>query len=463
MNENKYFLPYQIQWLQDKSPIKIWEKSRRIGATYVQSYEDVRDCVTKNIDVWFSSADESAAREYILYAEKWARLLHAAAQYLGQIVIDSENDIKGYAIQFANGKRINALSSSPKRFRSKGGKVVLDEFAWHDDQDGMWAAAEPTTTWGFDLRILSTYNGKGNLYFRFIDDIKHGKLSWALHTTTLQLAVDDGLLDKIRGRKTTAEERQQWIEEKRKRARTESQWLQEYCCVPVDEATAFLTYEMIAKCERRDLLWGTVPDLRTEKNGVVESGLSPSGDLYIGMDIARKKHLSVIWGIERLGHALYTRIYKILEKAPFRHQREALFEILKHPMMRRACIDATGLGMQLAEEAQEKFGRYRVEAITFTNSVKEDLASSLIPYFEDIAIFIPDDALIREDLHSVRKVTTAAGNVRFDVAKTEEEGVHADRFWALALAVHAASDKNSGPIYIASRKKRESVGLTRGF
>jgi phage FluMu gp28-like protein len=181
------------------------------------------------------------------------------------------------------------------------------------------------------------------------------------------------------------------------------------------------------------------------------------------MDIARRRHLSVIWGIERLGHGLYTRIYKVLEKAPFRHQREALFEILKHPKMRRACIDATGLGMQLAEEAQEKFGRYRVEAITFTGPVKDDLASTMIPYFEDIALFVPDDPLIREDLHSVRKVTTAAGNVRFDVAKTEEEEVHADRFWALALAVHAAADKTSGPIYVTSRKRRDAVSITKGY
>lgn len=31
----KYFLPYQQRWLNDNSKVKIWEKSRRIGATYV--------------------------------------------------------------------------------------------------------------------------------------------------------------------------------------------------------------------------------------------------------------------------------------------------------------------------------------------------------------------------------------------------------------------------------------------
>jgi phage FluMu gp28-like protein len=447
MNENKYFLPYQRRWLADDSKVKVWEKSRRIGATYVQSYEDVRDVLSKKIDVWFSSADESAAREYIIYCEKWTRLFHAAAQYLGEIVIDSEKNIKGFVIEFSNGKRISALSSSPKRFRSKGGKVVLDEFAWHEDQDGMWSAARPVITWGFPLRILSTHNGKSCRYFRFVDAIKKGKLKWALHTTTVQTAVEEGLVDKILGREATAEEKTNWLEEQHDSCFDENTWQQEYCCVPVDEATAFLTYDLITRCEREDLL--------------LPSELI-AGNMYVGMDIARKKHLSVIWGIERLGHVLFTRIYKVLEKMPFRLQREALFEVLGHKTMRRACIDATGIGMQLAEEAQEKFGRYRVEPVTFTGPVKEDLASTMLPYFEDINIYIPGDILIREDLHSVRKIVTASGNMRFDVGKTDE-GAHADRFWALALALHAASDKSSGPIVATSRGRRETATLIKGY
>lgn len=446
MNESKYFLPYQLRWLADDSPVKVWEKSRRIGATYVQSYEDVRDLLKHKYDVWFSSADESAAREYIIYAEKWARIYQAAAQYLGYTVVDKEKDIKAYVIEFANGKRLNALSSSPKRFRSKGGKVVLDEFAWHDDQDGMWAAAEPTTTWGFPLRILSTHNGQGCLYYQFVRDCKAGKLTWALHQTTIRLAVEEGLLDKIMKRKTTQEEREAWIEEKRKRARGENRWLQEYMCVAVDEATALLPYEMIARCERPGFL-----------GGEIENGL------YVGMDIGRRKDLSVIWGLEKTGPVLVARIYKVIDKAPFRVQRDALFSILRHRNLRRACIDATGIGMQLAEEAQEKFGRTRVEAITFTSAVKEDLASGMLPWFEDGAIFIPEDPAIREDLHMVRKTVTSAGNVRYDVSRNEESDSHADRFWSLALAVHAAGNKNTGPVSVVTRAKRAVEGMLRGY
>ena len=131
VKKTKFFLPYQMRWLNDNSKVKIWEKSRRIGATYVQSYEDVRDCVKRIVPaVWFSSADESAAREYIDYCKQWATLFNIAAKDLGEQVLDKEKDIKAYVIQFSNGTKIHALSSNPKGFRSKGGKVVLDEFAY---------------------------------------------------------------------------------------------------------------------------------------------------------------------------------------------------------------------------------------------------------------------------------------------------------------------------------------------
>jgi len=442
----KYFLPYQRKWLRDKAPIKIWEKSRRIGATYVQSYEDVRDCAAGTVSaVWFSSADESAAREYIEYAAQWTRLLHVTAEHLGQVVLDSERDIKAFVIKFANGARIHALSSNPKAFRSKGGKVVLDEFAHHDDQRKMWAAARPVITWGYPLRILSTHNGTSCLYYQFIQKVKKGALPWSLHVTDIFTAVKQGLVDKIYGRPTTREEREAWIQEQHDNCFDENTWLQEYCCVAVDEAAAFLTYDLIGACEHDN------PFLPPDQI---------RGDLFLGMDIGRKKDLSVIWGLERLGDIKYTRFVKILEKTPFPTQREILFEYLRHPRLYRACIDATGLGMQLAEEAQLEFGRYRVEAVTFSNKVKEELAYHLRNNFEDRRVVIPADFQVREDLHSVRKITTAAGNIRFDVTAAADS--HADRFWALALALHAAGP-STGPVIVSSGRKRTAYQLLKDF
>ena len=77
--------------------------------------------------------------------------------------------------------------------------------------------------------------------------------------------------------------------------------------------------------------------------------------------------------------------------------------------------------------------------MNFSGAVKEDLAYPLRSAFEDRTIRIPfgDDKLIA-DIRKIRKETTSAGNIRF-VADADETG-HADRFWSLALAVHAAKE-----------------------
>ena len=442
-----FFLPYQLRWLNDNSKVKIWEKSRRIGATYVQSYEDVRDCVYKRVPaVWFSSADESAAREYIDYCEQWVKLFNCAAKSMGELVIDNDKDIKAYVIEFSNGTKIHALSSNPKGFRSKGGKVVLDEFAFHQNAMELWKAARPCITWGYPLRILSTHNGQNCLYYKFIDQVQKGKLNWSHHKVPIQLAVEEGLVDKIYKREAAEQEKADWLEEQKRDCFDEYTWQQEYCCVAIDEACAFLPYELISACESTNVL----KPLENIQN-----------DLYVGVDIGRRKDLTAIWCLEVFENSKYTRLVKVLEKTPFHIQYEILSNILKHPKLRRCCIDSTGIGMQLAETAQNDFGKYRVEPVMFTNKSKEEMAFNLRTNFEDKSIIIPSDHDIREDLHSIRRVTTKAGNIRFD-ADTSEVNGHADRFWGLALALIACSVPFT-PIEISSRKKYETIKMTENF
>lgn len=443
---NKYFLPYQMRWLADNSKIKIWEKSRRIGATYVQSFEDVQDCINKKVPaVWFSSADESAAKEYIDYCEMWVRYFHKISVKKGVEIIDNDKDIKALVIEFKNGTKIHALSSNPKGFRSKGGKVVLDEFAFHNNPEELWKAARPCITWGYPLRILSTHNGQSCLYYQFLDQVEKGKLNWSHHKTPIQVAVAEGLVDKIYKRKTSIEEQEQWMQNERDNCFDEYTWLQEYCCIAVDEACAFLPYDLITTCELDDV----IKPLSEIKN-----------DFYVGVDVGRKKDLTVIWVLEKFENILYTRCVIELSKMPFYQQEEILSEVLSQRMFRRCCPDSTGIGMQLSENAQRKFGQYRVEPIMFTNKTKEELAYTVRTHFENKTVYIPKKHEIREDLHSVRRITTSANNIRFDADHTDDG--HADRFWALALALHAAGN-GSGKINIATRKKYETLNLVNGF
>lgn len=445
----KYFLPYQVEWLNDQSQVKVWDKSRRIGATYVQAFEDVLDCIQKKVPaVWFSSADESAAKEYIIYCAQWAKIFDTGARDLGEVVLESDKSVKTFQILFTNGTRITALSSNPKQFRSKGGKVVLDEFAHHDDSRALWKAAKPAIMWGFPIRILSTHNGKACLFYKFIEAIKQGKLKWSMHQTDIYKAAYDGLVEKIKGRPVTEKEIEEWIEEQRKDAFDEFTWLEEYCCQPVDEKSAFLSYEEIIACE-------------TEIEPFeISSRRDSGGSWYLGIDIGRRKDLTVIWLLDKNHKFHHTLNVHVIEKTPFRVQMEIISSYLAHPAVRRCCIDASGLGMQLAEQLKEKFGS-KVEPITFTGPVKEELAYNLRTNFENKSVAIPSDQSIREDLHSVRKVTTASNNIRFDVNAESEVSGHADRFWALALALYAA--KSSGEIFVASGHRRESYKILERY
>ena len=122
-----------------------------------------------------------------------------------------------------------------------------------------------------------------------------------------------------------------------------------------------------------------------------------------------------------------------LQNAPFSEIEEQLFRLLKLPQVKRACIDATGMGMQLAERARERFG-WKVEPVTFTASVKENLAFGLRRDLEERKLRMVYDEKLRADMRGLKKEITVAGNIRF---VGEAEDSHCDRTWAKALRQHA--------------------------
>src|SRR5215210_5752132 len=111
-NPSKYFLLYQVRWLKDKSPLKIMEKSRQIGLTYVDAYDSVLKASRKNAaDVYVSSRDLVTTRLYIEQCAFWARFLKVAAENLGEQIVHDEKHLTAYVLRFASGCRIYSLSS----------------------------------------------------------------------------------------------------------------------------------------------------------------------------------------------------------------------------------------------------------------------------------------------------------------------------------------------------------------
>src|SRR6516165_6297455 len=192
-------LPYQKAWLRDLSPIKVWEKSWRIGATYSEAYDAMRQAVkTNGCDFYYASYSQAMATEYIETAADWARRYNAKASAIEQIALaDEDKDILAFRIRFGSGHKIVALSSRPANFRGKQGVAVIDEAAHHPDLDGLLKAAIAMTMWGGKVHILSTHFGAENPFNRLVEDIRAGRRAYSLHRTTLDDALDQGLYQAI--------------------------------------------------------------------------------------------------------------------------------------------------------------------------------------------------------------------------------------------------------------------------
>ncbi len=426
-----YFTDYQKAWILDESQMKLAEKSRRIGWTYATSFRRVLKAMrVPELDCWVSTRDLSTAKEFVRDCVRWVRLANLVGQVsIGTEVIDIEKNVSAQVIAFPNGSRIYVLTSNPDALAGKGGDIVLDEFALHKDQQLLWQVALPTASvWGYQIEVISTHRGKATLFNKFVHDAKKdNRMGWSFYSVNIVQACEQGLIARINAavakRGGAPVEAADFVRKQRARCATEGQWNQEFMCQPQDDLGSLLTYAMIAGCA---LPWDT---LRTPPEPVL-------GNRYAGMDIARKRNLSVIWIIEDFGGICWTRRIATMADTKLRHQRETFCTLYRNWQCSGGGIDATGMGTQLAEDAIDELGTSALEAVVFTAQVQNEMANIMLQEFEDKTVRVPDERTIEESLHKVQKAVTAKGNITY-VAADDEHG-HADEFWALALALRAS-------------------------
>ena len=345
--DDRMFLPFQRRWIEDQSRLKIMEKSRQIGISWSSAYAIVKRTapVENRNDQWVSSRDDIQARLFKEDCDRFAKVLDLAARDLGEMIIDQDKKISAYVLQFANGKRIHSMSSNPDAQAGKRGGRVLDEFALHPDPRKLYSIAYPGITWGGLLEIISTHRGSANFFNELVEDVKHrgNPKGFSLHTVTLQNALDQGFLFKLQqalpdGDERLAMDEAEYFDFIKKGCASEEIFLQEYMCVPADDEGAFLTFDMIAGCEYRG----------NESWKMFTGAVMPDGrkisQLYLGVDVGRKKDLTVIWILERIGTMLFTRAVIELQNTTFSGQEQVLYELLGLPAMRRCCMDDTGPG-----------------------------------------------------------------------------------------------------------------------
>lgn len=313
--------------------------------------------------------------------------------------------------------RMVFLPPNPATIRGYTGDVAWDEAAMTRDDREVWGAIFPMVTrQEGELDIASTPKGLKNKFAELRDNPQFQ------HTTvTLDAAIGRGLkLNRQRLYDTLDDE---------------ELFRQEYLCEFIDEATAFLTYEQIRRCFHAGLA--------REDEGPSDS--TEQGDVFMGVDLGRKRDLTVIWQAQQVDEVLRSFHIVVLRNRPFREQYEMLKALLSDRRVQRCCIDAT-YEPGLAEAAVEDFGSL-VEPVSFSAPLKSRLAGELRDLVQQGHMHIPADERIANDWHSVRRDVTALGAVRYRADHTDDG--HADRFWAAALCAHAAHEAGNGEIPVA--------------
>lgn len=419
--------PYQRRWLEDPARFSVGMFARQTGKTFTTTLGLALDCVQADIEGrrtrWvILSRGERQAKEAMEEGVK--RHLKAIGAIFEANEYEWEPGIKALEVSFKNGSRITALPANPDTARGFSANVMLDEFAFHADSRKIWAALFPVISAGWKLRVVSTPNGKGNKFYELMTDRELDGV-WSRHVVDIYAAVRDGL--------------PRDIDELRRGINDQDAWSQEYELQWLDEASSWLSYELIDGCEHTAA-------------GVVEH--YQGGPCFVGVDIAARNDLFVIVVLEAVGDVLWTREIIARQRIQFSEQDALLDEVMRRYRVTRVAMDQTGMGEKPVEDARRRHGSMRVDGVLFSAARKLDMATSLKESMEDKRLRIPQGhSLLRADLHSVKKQVGATGIPRL-IADGDTDG-HADRFWAYALAVAAGACGN-GPIEFTAAPNRRS-------
>lgn len=483
-------LPYQQRWSKDPAQVKVWEKSRRIGASYGEAADDVLYAAAEKGggDVYYISYNKDMTSTFVQDCAGWAKRFNSALGTIGESVFKREDDrdIHVFDIEFASGHHIRTFSNNPRNLRSKGrpgDRVVIDEAAFVDDLDELLKAAMAVTMWGGEVRIMSTHNGTDNPFNTLIADTRAGKYDYAIHRTTLDEALADGLYRRVcqvTAKPWTAAGEAEWRAQLVRRYRANAD--EELFCIPALGGGSYLPRALVEDCmprtEDSGLLVrfngsadfnGLPPHRRAadmadwirEHLDPLLAGLDGARRHVAGMDFARSGDMTSIVLLE-IGADLHRRWRALVEmhNTPFSEQKQVLHHCLRClPRFSGAALDARGNGQQLAEETVDVFGASLIQAVMPTESFYRETFPRYKAGLEDRTT-----TLIRHDdvLEDHRAIKLVRGVPRVPEGKTDGKGQrHGDSAIAGLLADVAASADPPDLNTVATAGPREAslIGL----
>ncbi len=457
-----YFLPYQIEAILNEERLTLWEKSIRIGATYCMGFRGARRRVLgKHGDLLVTSVSLPAAKEFIEQVKQFNEIFRLAASDIEDVSWGRNLDEAGFCIRYPNGRRIFAFSSSPQAIRSFGGEVNIDEWAFHRDPAAMLKAAGGRAMWGFAVAIWSSHNGTHSLWARMLnaERAKGAASDWHIMRTTLIDALDQGLLEKINQVSGLSMTREEFIRQTKAACGGEEAYAEECLCearAGGDPAIKWGWIERAAVLKdvfRRHIDEDGRASLNTdaaeEAAKVVIETLREDPAQALGYDVARTGHLSAVWCNGKDGDMRRLRSLVTFHNVEFGCQRGFLEEVLDGVPSITGCGDATGLGMNICEDLEKKFGKERFTGINF-GAHKPNLGVRLRQVYEDnrqeIAAAGMDE--VKHDLAGIVSNRLPTGRMVFSETRNPIYTLsHCDIAWANALALYSDDDQAIPGVY----------------
>lgn len=398
------FLPYQLKWILEPSRFALANKSRQVGF----SDATAAGCILGGLrdrrpQIVLSAAQDNANG---LIATVKAHCLFLAAvgfPFAADFAVDNTEEIR-----WKHGGSVTALAANPRTARSYHGDLWLDEFAYHQDAEALWAAAAPMATRGdWRIRVFSTPNGATGLFYDWCQSPPRG---WAFHQVSLDDAVADGLrVDRSALMSLVNDDERVFAEA--------------YLCKFLDADLQYIPTELATRA--RD--WkGRRPDL---------SG----APIFAGLDVGRVHDLTVLTPAALQRRIAWITATLTAKRTKFRQQRRMIMGAYDALGWEKIAVDATGLGTQFSEELVELWGEDVVDPVLFTHEVKSDLATRVFRWLRDDRIrFEPGEngRLLHAETIAVRRKVTASGNIVYESPRTAAG--HGDRFWSMALMLRAA-------------------------
>ncbi len=437
-------LGYQQRWVADNAALKIGEKSRRIGLTWGEAADDALIASAKDgSNVFYISATQDMALEYIEAAAMWARTYDLAASEIQEGVFDDgDKEIKTYRIDFPKaGHRIVALSSRPANLRGKQGVIVIDEAAFAPDLPGLIKAAMAMLMWGDKVRIISTHDGQDNAFNELIEQVRAGKRRGTVQRITFADAVADGLFRRVCLRKKkpwTPEAEQAWVDEVRGFYAEDAE--EELDVVPSKGGGTYLPLALVESRQAPGvpivrMRWSDAFGLQPEPHRAAEvnewirdtltphfEGLDKTRRHGFGEDFARIGDLTVVTVLEEgQDTILRPRLVVEIGNCPFSQQKQIIGAIGDGvPRFHSAAFDATGNGADIAEWAADKWGRMRIEQIKLSDAFYLEHMPRFKAALEDGTLDeLPQDDQCRDDLRAIKRIN---GIPKLSREKTQTKG-----------------------------------------